>query len=282
MNEGANLGTDRDIIRSIERGFAVLLAFDEELARPTLAELAAATGLSRPAVRRILLTLQRLGYVDTSGGRWFLTPRVLSIGQHYSAGQAMINFAQPLLLRLAEETQESASLATLDGTEVVYIARVQVRRILNMNLDVGARMPTTATSTGRVLMAWRDASFIQRVIEEQGMPRFTEHTITDPLRLVDVLSDVRRRGWCMVQSELEMGLLTASVPVRDITGDVVAAIAYSTSLGRLSPEEVEGDVIPVMLDAAHELSRQLGHSPMKQAPVSRNDSVDAYPPRRRP
>jgi len=258
MSREAEAEGDRDHIQSIERGFAVLLAFDEERSRPTLSELAGATGYSRAAVRRILLTLQRLGYVGTSGGRWFLTPRVLTIGQHYSAGQAMIELAQPLLLRLAEKTQESASLAVLDGTEVVYVARVQVRKILNMNLDVGARMPTAATSTGRVLMAWRSASFVQQVLDEQGLPRFTEHTITDPVRLFDALHEVRRRGWCMVQSELELGLLSLSVPVRDATGEVVAAIAYSTSTGRLTPGQVEEQVLPVMLEAAAELSSQLG------------------------
>ncbi|MGH3585059.1 MAG: helix-turn-helix domain-containing protein, partial [Pseudonocardia sp.] len=129
--------SERDYIQSIERGFAVLLAFDADRPNPSLAELATATGLSRPAVRRILLTLQRLGYVRGEGPRWRLTPRVLSIGQHYSGSHAMIEIAQPHLLALAEGTQESASLAALDGTEVVYVARVPVRRIMSINVSIG-------------------------------------------------------------------------------------------------------------------------------------------------
>src|SRR2546428_988381 len=124
---------ERDFIQSIERGFAVLLAFDEERVTPNLAELAAATGLSRPAVRRILLTLQRLGYVRASGSRWSLTPRVLSIGQHYSASHAMIEIAQPHLLDLSVNTAESASLAVPDGLDAGYVARVPGRRGMGLN-----------------------------------------------------------------------------------------------------------------------------------------------------
>lgn len=257
---------ERDFVQSIERGFAVLMAFDEEHPRMSMPEVAQRSGLSKPATRRILLTLQALGYVASSGGRWFLTPLVLTLAQRYSASHSLVELAQPLLLRLAEETQESASLATLVGTEVVYIARVQVRRILSMNVDVGSRMPTTATSTGRVLMAWCEPDFVAKVIAEQGMPRFTERTITDPVRLSDILHEVRHQGFCTVESELEMGLLSASVPVRDASGEVIAAIAYSTSLGRFTREHVESKVIPLMLGIAGELSRLLGYGSAERRP----------------
>ena len=149
--------SDRDYIQSIERGFAVLLAFDAQRPNPTLAELATEAGLSRPAVRRILLTLQKLGYVAGSGGRWSLTPRVLSIGQHYSESHALIEAAMPRLLEVAEKTQESASLGVLDGADVVYAARVPVRRIMSINVSVGTRVPAYATSMGRALLAWAPA-----------------------------------------------------------------------------------------------------------------------------
>ena len=148
------IDNDRDYVQSIERGFAVLLAFDAEHPNPSLAEVASRTGLSRPAVRRILLTLQRLGYVSGSNGRWTLTPRVLSIGQHYSATHTLLEAAMPRLLKVAEATGESASLGVLDGTDVVYAARVPVRRIMSINVSVGTRVPAYATSMGRALLAW--------------------------------------------------------------------------------------------------------------------------------
>jgi IclR family pca regulon transcriptional regulator len=250
-------GSDRDFIQSIERGFAVLLAFDADLPHPTLAEVAERTGYSRPAVRRILLTLQRLGYVVGARGRWTLTPRVLTIGQHYSASHGIVEIAQPHLLRVVERTGESASLAQLDGTDVVYVARVNARRVLSLNVDIGTRLPAHATSMGRVLVAHARASVVDRIIEEAGLPALTPRTITDPIVFRDALHDVRRKGYAVVDGELEEGFLSAAVPVRDGKGVVVAALAYSTSRGRRTPEQVEEDVVPVLLEVAEAIGTDL-------------------------
>lgn len=249
-------GKDRDVIQSIERGFAVLLAFDADLPTPTLAELAARTGLSRPAVRRILITLQKLGYVTANGSRWSLTPRVLTIGQHYAASHGIVEVAQPHLMRLAERTGESASLAQLDGADVIYVARVQVRRVLSLNVEVGSRLPAYATSMGRVLAAHADADAVARIIDA-GMPALTESTITDPVAFRDQLHETRRAGYAIVDSELEVGFISAAVPVRDASGEVVAALAYSTARGRHSTDDLTQSVVPMMLDVAAEISRDL-------------------------
>lgn len=251
-------GSDRDHIQSLERGFAVLLAFDAERPNPTLGELAAATKLARPVVRRILLTLQRLGYVETSGGRWALTPAVLSIGQHYTASQQLIEVSQPYLLRLAEQTEESASLAKLDGIDVVYVARVPVRRIMSINVSVGTRVPAHATSMGRVLLAWSPETEIERVIAGSGLHPFTPRTITDPEQLRAALRTVREQGWALVADELEEGLISVSAPVRDQTGAVVAALASSTSSGRSTVAQLQADVVPLLLRTAAQVSAELG------------------------
>lgn len=250
-------GNERDFIQSIERGFAVLLAFDEDLPEPTLAELATKTKLSRPAVRRILLTLQRLGYVVASGTRWSLTPRVLTIGQHFAATHGIVEIAQPHLLRLAELTHESASLSQLDGDAVIYIGRVHVRRIMGINVDIGTRLPVHATSMGRVLLAWADASVVDRVIARAGLPSITSTTVTDPVVFRDLLHEVRTQGFALVDGELEDGFLSAAVPVRDPKGNVVASLAYSTSRVRRTPEEVLSDVVPQLLEVAADIDRDL-------------------------
>lgn len=261
----ADVGTERDRIQSLERGFAVLLAFDANRTNPTLAEIAAATGLSRPAVRRILLTLQDLGYVDGANGRWRLTPRVLSIGQHYSATNAITEVAQPHLLRLAEETRESASLAALDGHEVVYIARVPVRRIMSINVSIGTRVPAHATSMGRVLLAWAPPPLVGEIIAGSGLPAHTTRTVTDPGEFRAALRQVREQGWALVAEELEEGLVSVSAPVRDHTGAVVAALASSTSSGRSTPERLRQDVVPLLLDTAGRIADDLGHHPPPHA-----------------
>ncbi len=250
--------TDRDFIQSIERGFAVLLAFDADRPTPTLAELAVATGLSRPAVRRILLTLQRLGYVRARGSRWSMTPRVLSIGQHYSASHGMIEIAQPRLLGLAEETGESASLAELDGREVVYVARVPVRRIMSINVSIGTRVPAHATSMGRVLLAWAPPALVDEVVAA-GLEPYTARTITDEVEFRRALQAVGEQGWALVAEELEEGLLSVSAPVRDASGAVVGALASSTSSGRSDVDKLRQEVVPKVVDAAARISTDLGY-----------------------
>lgn len=248
---------DRDRIQSIERGFAVLLAFDADRPRPTSTDVAEVTGLSRPAVRRILLTLQHLGYVQPVGNRWRLTPRVLSLGQHYTATNSVSDIAQPHLMSLAEGTGESVSLAVLDGVDAVWVARVPVRRLLSIDISPGSRVPAPATSAGRVLLAWNEEPVIARVLAA-GLPAYTDRTVTDPRRLRAELRDVRSRGWAVVAGELDPDLLSLSVPVRDHTGQVVAALAASTSAARFTPERLTAKVLDPMLATAARLSTELG------------------------
>lgn len=248
---------DRDHVQSLERGLTLLLAFDAEHPEPTLAELAQLTGFSRPAVRRFLITLERLGYVRGHAGRWSLTPRVLAIGQHYTESHALIELAQPHLLQLAERTHESASLAALDAGEAVYIARVPVRRIMSINVSVGTRVPAHATSMGRVLLAWAPEQQVEEVLDHRPLRATTRNTVTDVAELREVLRQVRRQGYAIVSEELEAGLLSAAAPVRDRSGAVVAALASSTSTGRSTVAELRRSVVPLLLETAEAISASL-------------------------
>jgi IclR family pca regulon transcriptional regulator len=252
--------TERDYIQSIERGFAVLTAFDAERPNPSSAELAAVTGLSRPAVRRILITLERLGYVRQAASHWALTRRVLTIGQHYTESHALIELAQPYLRALSAQTGESASLATLDGTAVVYVARVAVRRIMSINVSVGTRVPAYATSMGRVLLAFLPAQQLAHVLAETSFAPLTANTVTSEQALWTSLGEVRRQGWSIVDQELEMGLISASAPVRDAAGQVVAALASSTSSGRFTAAEVRERIVPKLVETAAEITAVLARS----------------------
>lgn len=252
-------GSERDHVQSLERGLAVLTAFDAAHPEPTLAELAGITGFSRPAVRRFLLTLERLGYVRSRDGRWSLTPRVLLIGQHYTESHALLEVAQPHLLRVAEQTGESASLAVLDDAEVVYVARVPVRRIMRIDVQLGTRVPAHATSMGRVLLAWAPHDVVDDVLTRRPPSPLTTRTRSTPAAVREALAEVRERGYAVVDEELEPGLLSASVPVRDRSGEVVAALASSTSTGRSDAARVTADVVPVLLATAAAISTELGH-----------------------
>jgi IclR family pca regulon transcriptional regulator len=250
---------DRDYIQSIERGFAVLTAFDEKNPNPSLADLAAEAGLSRPAVRRILLTLQKLGYVTGNNSRWSLTPRVLSIGQHFSASHALTEAALPRLLEIAEHTHESASLGVLDGVDVVYAARVPVRRIMSINVSVGTRVPAYATSMGRALLAWAPTEIVDNVIANSTFDALTPTTITDEGAFHTALRVVREQGYALTSEELEDGLISLAAPVRDAGGSVVGVTACSTSAGRTSPEAFRADVAPFLVEKANQLSADMGY-----------------------
>lgn len=250
---------NRDFIQSIERGFAVLHAFDDKDPNPTLAELATKTDLSRPAVRRILLTLQKLGYVTANGSRWSLTPRVLSIGQHYTASHTLVDSALPKLVEISEHTNESASLGVLDGTEVVYAARVPVRRIMSINVSVGTRVPAYATSMGRALLAWSPRELVERVVAETRFEQFTSLTLATADELYDELARVRSQGYAITAAELEDGLISIAAPVFDPTGHAVGVLACSTSTGRHTLESFRSLAAKRMVDCAERLSSELGY-----------------------
>lgn len=249
----------QDRIQSIERGFAVLLAFDAERRNPSLIEIAKATELSRPAVRRILLTLHHLGYVQPTGGsHWELTPRVLTIGQHFTASSAVVAVSEAHMSRLVDETQESASLSAMDGNDVVYLARVPAKHVLNINATAGTRVSAHATSMGRVLLAAAAPDFVEQYMTDPGLQPLTPHTVTNPDQFRATLKKVREQGWSLVSEEREIGLIAASAPIRNHAGQVVAALSSSSSTGRMSPARVERDIVPVLVRVAQEISKELG------------------------
>ncbi|HEY9563733.1 MAG TPA: IclR family transcriptional regulator C-terminal domain-containing protein [Nocardioides sp.] len=163
---------------------------------------------------------------------------------------SIIEVTQPHLLRLTERTGESASLAQLDGADVIYVARVHARRVLSLNVDIGTRLPAHATSMGRVLAAWGGPYVVERIIDEGGLPALTSRTITDPITFRDALHKTRVDGFAIVDSELEDGFISAAAPIRDAKGAVVAAIAYSTSRARHTTEDLVNDVVPLLLETA--------------------------------
>ncbi len=195
----------RDVVQSLERGLAVLLAFEGASAGLTAAEVALRAGVSRPAARRLLLTLGKAGYVRAEGPRWSLTPRVLRLAAAYLSSQSLRQLAQPHLERLTAAIGESCSLGTLDGLDVVIVARVRTRRILRVDLEVGTRLPATASSMGRVLLAALPAGRLDALLGGAALPAPTARTITAPAALRAELDRVRGQGWCLVDQELEEG-----------------------------------------------------------------------------
>jgi IclR family pca regulon transcriptional regulator len=244
-------------VQSFARGLNVLRSFGADAPSQTLSETAERVGLSRAGARRILLTLQTLGYVEQDGRQFRLTPRVMELGFAYLSAQPWWHLAQPVMEELTRALKESSSAAVLDGNEIVYVLRVPTHRIMSINLGVGTRLPAWCTSMGRVLLAALPEDERARRVSAMKLQARTPHTITDPGELLDMLSRVRRQGWALINEELEMGLMSLAAPIRDRSGRVVAAINVSAQASVCTAQAMQTDYLPGLLAAAERISAMI-------------------------
>jgi IclR family pca regulon transcriptional regulator len=248
-------------VQSLERGLAVIRAFNAGAPELTLSDVARATGLTRAAARRFLLTLTDLGYVRTDGKYFSLTARVLELGYAFLSSMTLPEVAQPHLERLSAEVHESSSVSVLEGTDIVYVARVAVSRIMTVSINVGTRFPAYATSMGHVLLAGVDKPALEKYLSLTVLDRLTAHTLTDPDALCAELDVVREQGWALVDQELEEGLRSVAAPIRDRQGKVVAAVNVSTHASRTTRESVRDEMLPPLLAAAKRIEDDVAVAP---------------------
>jgi IclR family pca regulon transcriptional regulator len=252
-------------VQSLERGLAVIKAFHAEAPELTLSDVARSTGLTRAAARRFLLTLVDLGYVSTDGKYFSLTARVLELGYSYLSSFSLPEVAQPHLERLSSGVRESSSVSVLEGTDIVYVARVAVSRIMTVTINVGTRFPAYATSMGHVLLAGLAEDEVSAYLDAARLDRFTPHTLTSPDAVRAELAAVSRQGWAMVDQELEEGLRSVAAPIRDRQGSVIAAVNLSTHASRTTSESVREDLIPPLLATARSIEADLALAPPARA-----------------
>lgn len=253
MNDAAKPLNEKDYAQTFARGLDVIRAFDAEHPRMTLSQVAERTGLTRAAARRFLLTLAAEGYATTDGKTFALAPRVLDLGFAYLSTLGVWQGALTVLTDVTRQVGESCSASVLDGTEIVYVARVAASRIMTVNLHVGSRLPAYNTSMGRMLLAHLPPLELERVLNATRLEKMTPHTVTDPDQLRAILRQTAMQGWSLTSEELELGLLSLAAPLRDRSGKVVAAINVSTQINRMSPEQLREKVLPVLLDAAQRI-----------------------------
>ncbi len=253
----SNGSSDPDFIRSLARGLDVIKAFGSENPRMTLSEVARVTGLTRAAARRFLLTLAELGYVRSDGREFSLRPKVLELGYAYLAGFSLNDVAEPHLEELVALTHESSSVAVLDGNDIVYVLRVPTKRIMTAAISVGTRFPAYATSMGRVLLAHLPSEQLEAYLNSVQFEAYTKRTVTDPERLAEILKTARSQGYVVTDQELEEGLRSAAVAVRDASGTVVAAINISTHASRVAMDDLRRKLVPQLVSAARSIESDL-------------------------
>jgi beta-ketoadipate pathway transcriptional regulators, PcaR/PcaU/PobR family len=257
---GRPTGNERkssDFVQSLDRGLAVIRAFGPDRDRLTLSEVARETGLTRAAARRFLLTLVALGYVRNDGKEFSLGPRVLELGYSYLSSMRLPDVAQPHVEELVAEVRESSSISVLDGDDVVDIVRVPAKRIMTVSVPVGTRFRAHASSKGRVLLASLSEAELDAFLAEARLDGLTSHTVTDPERLRSLLAEVRAQGYAIVDEEVEEGVRSVAVPLRDAAGTVIAAINVSSYASRVSVDAVERDVLPRLLATAAQIEADL-------------------------
>ena len=250
----AGRGSGPDFVESLARGLDVLQVFDAEHRALSLADVATATGLARPTARRLLLTLEELGYVRSDDGAFELTPKVLTLGTAYVASLGLWEVARPHLEALVRQTGESSSMAQLDGSDIVYVARVSVPKIIALRVDIGTLFPAQQTSQGKVLLAALAPDELDAVLEipsRSGLPPYIGRTRTE---LDQELVRVRARGWALADEELAPGVRSVAVPVRDGAGRVRAAMNVTVHAAETTTENLLDQHLPRLLRAAGDVS----------------------------
>lgn len=243
---------DPEFMTSLARGLAVLSAFSDCRQRMTIAEASRLTGLSRPAARRCLHTLVRLGYAAHNGTTYSLRPKVLSLGYSFLSSNSLAASAQPALDALRDELHESCSLSVLEDDEACYVARAEAERIMSITLRVGSRLPLYCTSMGRVLLAHETQDRRDAYFRKGEFVARTPNTVTRPSALQAIVEGVREQGYALVDEELEMGLRSLAVPVWG-RGAIIAALNVGASANRVSAAEMRTYYLPSLRKVAREL-----------------------------
>jgi len=250
---------DPNFMTSLARGLAVIQGFTQQKRSLTIAQLSHRTGIPRAAVRRCLYTLGKLGLVGSEDGKTFsLRPKILSLGHAYLSSSTLASAAQPLLDRVSERLDESSSIALLDGDDILYVARSSItRRIMSVDLSIGTRLPAYCTSMGRVLLASLSMQELAAHLKRVKLVAHTPRTLIAPERIRKALLAAAEEGYAIVDQELELGLRSIAVPVRDLTGRVVAAMNISTQASRVPVADLTKRFLPELNSAAAELSSLL-------------------------
>lgn len=247
-----------DFVLSLARGLAVIEAFQDHPDGVTVGDIAVRTGLSRAAVRRILITLDLLGYATHNGAIYRLSSRILRVGFSFLSSYSVAALALPILEEISAAIQESSSLSILEGDEIVYLARSVTKRVMAVGLSVGSRLPAYCTSMGRVLLSALPNAELSAYMDRVVLQRRTPRTITKKRALKAELRRVRDQGYALVDEELELGLRSIAVPVVTRTGRVVAAMNTGVHASRVSTKEMIHRLLPVLKNGALSLGRSLG------------------------
>jgi IclR family transcriptional regulator, pca regulon regulatory protein len=250
----ARRDTSPDFIEALARGLEVIKTFQPRQPVMSLTAVAAAAGLARPTARRMLLTLADLGYVRAVDGGFELTPRVLDLGMSYVLSTGLWDIARPHMQALVARTHESSSIAQLDGSDIVYVARVAVPKIIALAVTVGTRFPAMQTSLGKVMLAALPPGEAEQVLAEPSRSGIAARWQPAAAERTAELRDVRARGWSLTDEQLALGIRSVATPLRDGSGRVIAAMNVTVHAAETPVDVLTGQYLPLLLQTAGAIS----------------------------
>ena len=245
-----------DFVEALARGLEVITSFTPAATRLTVSDVAARTGLARPTARRLLLTLEQLGYVNSHDGEYSLTTKVLELGTAYIGAVGMWEVAQPHLEGLVDRTGESSSIAQLDGSDIVYVARVPVPKIIALVVHIGTRFPAVATSMGKVLLSDLPGRTLDDVLALPSKSGIVAHHVPSRGQLDRELATIRKRGWALSDERLARGVRSVAAPIRNAQGDTVAAVNVTVHAAETSIETLTEVYLPMLLETADDITAE--------------------------
>lgn len=246
-----------DFVNSLARGLTVLGTFEKGREKMTLTEVASRTGLSRGTARRFLLTLHALGYLATDEKYYWLTHKVLRFASSYLATFGLGEAAQGHIRNLTEQLEETSSMAVLDEANIVYVARVEKKRIYSNLIEIGTHLPAHATSMGLVLLAGLSDDEFNKWLDRHELTKYTPNTITDKAQFRAKIQQVKKEGYAFNDGALELGVRSLSVPIYKQDEGVIAALNIATFASRMTGEEMIRNYLPTMLETSKKIQFEL-------------------------
>lgn len=243
-----------DFIEALARGLEVIRVFGTFKGQLSLSEIATATNLARPTVRRILITLESLGYATSANGAFSLTPRVLDLGTAHVASSNIWDLTRPHLIKLVGELDESSSIAQLDGGDIVYVSRVAVPKLITLTVSIGTRFPAYATSLGKVLLSGLSDDEALVIRHKTSTSMISPSWQPSDEEFLTAIRQVRAKGWAMTDQQLAPAIRSVAAPIRNGNGEIVAAINVNTHAMETNESRLTEVILPRLLQAAREIS----------------------------
>ena len=246
-----------EFLEALARGLRVIQSFDRDRRQLSLSDVAKLVDLPRASVRRTLHTLVQLGFAETDGKLFRLTPRVLTLAGAYLLSNPIASILQPAIDRLSAEINESCSAAVLDGDDVVMIVHASPARVLPLSAQVGLRFPAVHSSLGRIILAGFNDDALDAFMARVQPQKLTDQTVTDKKKLQRAILQARMDGYSLVDREVEVGFRSISVALQRLDGKTIAALNIGIHTERGTPEMMRQTFLPKLRSIASELQQQL-------------------------